>query len=125
MCVVLKMHRNVFLSERDLILGAIYISSEGSTVYDSREKGGIGLLEEKICKIIGSYENVDMMLAGDFSSRTGELEDFIINDSPDFISELSENPFYDVDDFDIPRADMDKEVNNFCRDLRTFIVDKS
>ena len=29
-----------------------------------------------------------MMLAGDFNSRTGELDDFIINDSPDFIPEL-------------------------------------
>ena len=43
---------------------------QGSTVYNSCEKGGVGLFEEKICKIIDSYENVDMMLAGDFSSRT-------------------------------------------------------
>ena len=55
-----------------------------------------------------------MMLAGDFNSRTGELDDFITDDdSPDFIPELSENPSYDVDDFDIPRASMDKEVNNW------------
>ena len=37
--------------ERDLILGAVYISAEGSTVYNFCEKGGIGLLEEKNCKI--------------------------------------------------------------------------
>ena len=47
------------------MLGAVYISPEGSTVYNSCEKGEIG---EKICKIIDSYENVDMMLAGDFNS---------------------------------------------------------
>ena len=29
-----------------------------------------------------------MMLAGDFNSPKGQLEDFIINDSPDFIPEL-------------------------------------
>ena len=119
-CVVLKMNKNVFSLERDLILGAVYISPEGSTVYDSCEKGGIGLLEEKISKIIDSYDNVDMMLAGDFNSRTGELDDFIIDDSPDFIPELSENPSYDVDDFDIPRASMDKEVNKFGHDLISF-----
>ena len=118
-CVVLKMNKNVFSLERDLILGAVYISLEGSTVYNSCEKGGIGLLEEKICKIIDSYENVDMMFAGDFSSRTGELDDFII-DSPDFIPELSENPSYDLHDFDILRASMDKKVNNFGRDLISF-----
>ena len=86
------MNKNVFSLERDLILGTVYISPEGATVYNSFEKGGIGLLEEKDCKIIDSYENVDMVLAGDFNSRTGELDDFIINDSPDFIPELSENP---------------------------------
>ena len=63
------MSKNVFSLERDLILGAVYISPEGSTVYNSCEKGGTGLLEEKICKIIDSY--VDIMLAGDFN-------DFII-----------------------------------------------
>ena len=115
------MNKNVFSLERDLILGAVYISLEGSTVYNSCGKGEIGLLEEKICKIIDSYENVDMMLAGDFNSRTGELDDFIIDDDfPDFIPELSENPSYDVDDFDIPGASMDKEVKNFGRDLISF-----
>ena len=32
----------------------------------------------------------------------GELDDFIINDSPDFIPELCENPSHDVNDFDMP-----------------------
>ena len=86
---------NVFPLERDLILGAAYISPEGSAVYNSCENGGTGLLEEKICKIIDSYENVDMMFADDFSSQMGELDDFIINDSPDFIPELGENSSYD------------------------------
>ena len=63
------MNKNVFSLQRDLILGAVYISPEGLTVYNSCEKGGIGLLEKKICKVIDSYENVDMMLAGDFLER--------------------------------------------------------
>ena len=61
-----------------------------------------------------------MMLAGDFNSRTGELDDFIINVTPDFIPELSENPSYYVDDFDIPRTSMGKDVNNFGRDFISF-----
>ena len=113
------MNINVFPLERDLILGAVYISPEGSTVYNSYENGGTDLLEEKICKIIDSYENVEMMLADDFNSRTGELDDFIINDSPDFIPELGENSSYDVDDFEIPS--MGKEVNNFGCDLISFV----
>ena len=110
-CVVLKFNKNVFSLERDL--SSVDISPEGLTVYNSCEKGGIGLLEEKICKLIDSYENMDMMLAGDFNSRTCESDDFIINDSRDFIPELNENPSYDVDDFGIHRVSMDKEVNNF------------
>ena len=43
-------------------------------------------------------------------SRTGELDHCIINDSLEFIPEISENPSFDVDDFDIPRASIDKEV---------------
>ena len=50
----------------------------------------------------------------------GELDEFIINDSQDFIPELSENPSYDVDDFDIHRASMGNEVNNVGRDLISF-----
>ena len=61
-----------------------------------------------------------MMLAGDFNSPPDQLDDFIIDDSPDFIPKLSENPSYDVDAFDIPRASMNKEVNNFGRDLISF-----
>ena len=51
-CVVLKMNKNVFSLERDLILGAVYISPEGSTVYNSCEKERIGLLEKKIAKLL-------------------------------------------------------------------------
>ena len=61
-----------------------------------------------------------MILADDFNSLTGKLDNFITADTPDFIPDLSENPVYDVDDFDIPRASMDKEVNNFGRDLISF-----
>ena len=50
-CVVLKMHKNVFSLERGLILGAVYFS-EGSTVYNSCEKGGIGLLKKKFAKLL-------------------------------------------------------------------------
>ena len=119
-CVVLKVNKNAFSLERDLILGAVYISPEDSTIYNSCEKGEFRLLEEKICKIIDRYENVDMMLSGDFNCRAGELDDFSVNESLECIPELSENPSYNVDDFDIRRARMDKEVNNFGRDLISF-----
>ena len=51
-CVVLKMDKNVFPSERDLILGVVYISPEGSTEYNSCDKGGIGLLEKNFAKLL-------------------------------------------------------------------------
>ena len=60
------------------------------------------------------------MLAGDFSARTGELYDFIMTDSTEFVPELCDNPSYDTDDFNMPRGNVDKKINNYGRDLISF-----
>ena len=61
------------------------------------------------------------MLAGDFSARSGELNDFIMTDSTEFVLELCDNPSYDADDFNMPRKNVDKEINNYGRNLISFV----
>ena len=63
------------------------------------------------------------MLAGDYNARTGELDDFIMTDSTEFVPELCklcDNPSYHTDDFNMPRENVDKEINNYGRDLISF-----
>ena len=46
--------------------------------------------------------------------------DFIMTDSTEFVPELCDNPSYDTDDFNMPRENVDKEINNYGRDLISF-----
>ena len=83
------MDKDSFHFERDLIIGALYLSPERSTVY-KEGKTGIDLLEEKIAQVLDEYDDTDLILGGDFNSRTSDMDDYIILDNPDFIPELSE-----------------------------------
>ena len=40
-----------------------------------------------------------------------------MTDSTEFVPELCDNPSYDADDFNTPRENVDKEINNYGRDL--------
>ena len=48
----------LFHSERDLIIGALYLSPERSTIY-KEGKTGIDLLEEKIAQVLDEYDETD------------------------------------------------------------------
>ena len=82
--------------ERDLIVRAIYLSFAGSVVY-TELKSGVQLLEEKVAKIIDQHNNCDILLAGDFNSRTGHLKDHILSDNTDYIPEIDGDGNYDLD----------------------------
>ena len=96
--VVLKLNKEFFSLERDLIFVAAHLSPEGSTALNTYEKARFEPTEEKINQIVEEYENIDIMLAGDFNARTGEMDDFIMKDSTEFVPELCDNPSYDTDD---------------------------
>ena len=69
---------------------------------------------------IASYQNCDLVLTGDLNARTGNgnLQDFLLNDSTDFLPTL-ESADYSVDDFNRPRISKDKETNSFGLKLLT------
>ena len=97
--VFMKLDKTLFSLERDLIVGAIYLSPAGSVIYTEGESGG-QLLEEKIAKIMDQHHDCDILLAGDFNSRTGHLEDYILSDNTDYIPEIDGNDNYDTDHFE-------------------------
>ena len=89
---MLQLDKEFFSLEHDLIFVAAYLSPEGSTVFNTCEKAGFE-------QIVEEYENIDINLAGNFSARSGELDDFIVTDSTEFVPELCDNTNYDTDNF--------------------------
>ena len=76
-------HWIVIWSSLQLILsGRLY-----SPVWYLRKSGIWRYIEEKINQIVEEYENIDIMLVGDFSARSGELDDSIMTDSTEFVPE--------------------------------------
>ena len=117
--VFIKLDKTLFSLERDLIVGAIYLSPAGSVIYTEGESV-VQLLEEKIAKIMDQHHDCDILLAGDFNSRTGHLEDYILSDNTDYIPEIDGNDNYDTDHFEVPRNSKDPEQNSFGRELISF-----
>ena len=66
------------------------------------------------------HHDCDILLAGDFNSRTGHLEDYILSDNTDYIPEIDGNDNYDTDHFEVPRNSKDPEQNSFGWELITF-----
>ena len=92
----------------------VYLSPEGSTVYENFEvkTNGVDLFEEKILStIVASYPDASIFLAGDLNSRTSNMPDFIINDNVDFIFE--DNYIYIPDNFEMERKSKDQSENAF------------
>ena len=43
------------------------------------------------------------------------MDDFILRDNTDSITELFENSTYQTDDFQVPRSSSDREINNYSK----------
>ena len=67
--VFIKLDKTLFSLERDLIVGAIYLSPIGSVVY-TEGNSGVQLLEEKVAKVIDQHHDCDILLAEDFNSNS-------------------------------------------------------
>ncbi|KAK6195700.1 hypothetical protein SNE40_001072 [Patella caerulea] len=74
----------------------------------------MSVLQDVLIEIRTEYGFVDITLAGDFNSRTGDLEDYVENDSLRYIQDIE---IYEPDIFNIRRHNLDKEINNYGRQL--------
>ena len=112
----MKLDKQFFGWENDIVLGSIYLSPEGSVIY-TEGKSGTEILENYILKLLNSCTDYQLLLVGDFNSRTVNMDDFILRDDTDSIPELSESPTYQTDNFQAPRSNSDKEINNYGKHL--------
>lgn len=95
-----------------ILLCFMYISPEGSSVYNDTEgTNGIDILDNYMFEMFSSYPAIDFILVGDFNARCRELQDIIIDDNVDFI--FDDDAVYDSDAFQMTRVSKDKTCNNF------------
>ncbi|CAG2232167.1 unnamed protein product [Mytilus edulis] len=58
---------------------------EGCDSHNQNTTNGIDILEEALFEVESLYDNCEILMAGDFNSRTSELNDFVTEDKPNYI----------------------------------------
>ena len=112
------MNGSLLGKENNIIVCFTYISPEGSPIYnDIIGRHGIDTFESKLFEIVSKYPNAGFVLAGDFNSRCGEVQNVTIDDNVDFI--FDENVVYGSDNVLLKRQSKDacKACNTFGRSL--------
>ena len=107
--IVLSIDRCLFSAEKDILFCYVYIPPINSVVYTS-EENGINIFETVLLTLSVKFNDPLLIVAGDLNSRTGNTNDFIVNDS------CVNTPFeewYTSDNFSIPRSSKDSVVNLF------------
>ena len=85
-CIVLLLRLSLLYDAKDLILFFVYISPEGSTIYESgSEPNGILIMQECVDELKHKYPTTDIVIAGDLNARTKDFADFIYDDDISFI----------------------------------------
>ena len=111
-CVVLLIKGSQSGTEIEIILCFLYISPEGSPIYNiDVGNNGIDIYESKLLEIIEKYPNANLMVAGDFNARCGTHQDVLLNDSVELI--FDDDTLYEADDFNLQRQTKDHTYNNF------------
>ena len=109
----LKIEQKYFGIDKDLYICACYLPPDGSKVYirGSNSVDHFSMLEEDIIK----YKcKGNVLLTGDFNSRTGTLHDYIEADDMNYIHDDLINQ---CDEFNSRRQNVDKKVNTFGKRL--------
>ena len=111
-CIVLSLDGQLLGIQKDLIICFLYVSPEGSTIYNE-ETGfnGVEIFDSKLCQIVQKYPDDDILLAGDFNARCGDNQDILFNDDLDFV--FQDEDMYESDFFELPRRSKDLYQNTF------------
>ena len=81
--LLLLLDKKFFGLAKDVMFGSVYIPPEDSCEYNFRNiDNGIDKLQDELNDIVSKYEgDIDVVITGDFNSRTGKNYDFIIDDN--------------------------------------------
>ena len=110
----LKLNKNVFGFQRDVVIGCCYIPPENS----SRQVRDDFDMYNAIITYMAQFDvkyNCEFLVCGDFNSRTALLPDYVLNDNSSHIP-LPDDYIAD-DQSVIPRQNSDKVINNNGRKL--------
>ena len=81
-----KLH---FGLNNDILLVFVYVPHEGSSFYHERdETNGLVEFEKSLADIYASHRDCELLIAGDFNSRTGNLPDYLVNDDITFVPNM-------------------------------------
>ena len=114
----LRIDNKILGLEKNVFLGITYISPIYSSIYNTNPH--MENTFECLKKQLASFNKDDLIiLGGDFNARTGNLNDFIIDDNTNYVP-LPE--FYKRDTFVRERVNQDKTINKFGEELRELCI---
>ena len=117
-CVFLSF--NEILFEKTVVMIFPYIAHEGSVFYENKLLNGIEKLEVEYLKIKEKVENSLCLICGDLNSRTGNLNEILLNTNVSRYLNGFDHCDRD-DDIDIrSRKSRDKDTNNYGIQLVQF-----
>lgn len=87
-----------------------YLPPHGSSFYKGMHSNGITILEDTLLTFTSTYPDHKIILSGDFNARTKDMNDFILDDSPEYIPLPDDYP---EDVFNVPRKSKDHDLNEY------------
>ncbi|RUM93601.1 MAG: hypothetical protein DSZ28_07615 [Thiothrix sp.] len=110
--LVFKVSKDLFLTEKDILLFCAYVPPVGSPFYDDRvASNGILLLEQCIIDTLQKYSDCYLMLCGDLNARTGTVNPCSFHDPRNVQSDIRKL-----------RASQDQTINAFGKSLLSLCV---
>ena len=109
-CVLLYFKTSVFRTQNIIMCFTMYISPEGSVIYnDSDKKDGVKILENYLISVKAEYPNCHLLIAGDLNARCKTFLDFIPDNN---LEQVFGDIPYPGDSFEIPRNTKDEHTYN-------------
>jgi len=112
--VTLRIDKSFLKDLYDIILVFVYISPEGSSIYNDNDLNGIELLENHLNTVKLDFPDCLLFIAGDFNARTKDYLDFVPDDN---LRHIFGNVSYNGDDFSMHRNNKDTKHNNYGTSL--------
>ena len=117
--ILLKLSRNLLGSEHDTLLIGIYLPPEHSPYYaDTDIYNGVSMLEDCLLEIVKDFNDIPIIMCGDFNARTSNLNSKNI-DPIDEICQMHDNKSvqYSLECTGSERLSCDTVVNSFGKYL--------